>query len=222
MPRLRFVSAFRRACCALSQHAGALRRWAPRRRVARPAPREERGARASPTSGNAANVAGLVRLPFGVSAESLGLAPVVPGFGRIRRRRCDHELLPRAPGALLVEVAAAAPHPPRSSRGLDRRDARAPGRRETAKGRSSAGVADTGLDVTHADFLAADGSSRVAWLLDLSAPPFRLEPGPREEVRRPRRERKLRSARCTKGATFRSPKRSGSRSRATTWGTGRT
>ena len=34
------------------------------------------------------------------------------------------------------------------------------------------GVADTGLDVTHADFLDASGNTRVAWLLDLSQPPL--------------------------------------------------
>ncbi|HEY6463584.1 MAG TPA: S8 family serine peptidase, partial [Polyangiaceae bacterium] len=34
------------------------------------------------------------------------------------------------------------------------------------------GIADTGLDVTHPDFLDANGQSRVAWLLDLSSPPL--------------------------------------------------
>src|SRR5450432_3071910 len=38
------------------------------------------------------------------------------------------------------------------------------------------GVADTGLDVTHPDFLDAQGHSRVAWLLDLSVPPRGTHP----------------------------------------------
>ncbi len=33
------------------------------------------------------------------------------------------------------------------------------------------GIVDTGLDVTHPDLRRADGTSRVAWLLDLSRPP---------------------------------------------------
>ncbi|MGH7440938.1 MAG: S8 family serine peptidase, partial [Polyangiaceae bacterium] len=33
------------------------------------------------------------------------------------------------------------------------------------------GVADTGIDVTHGDFLDASGHTRVAWLLDLSSAP---------------------------------------------------
>ena len=35
-------------------------------------------------TGSASAVSGLVRLPSGVSAESVGLLPVVPGFGRVR------------------------------------------------------------------------------------------------------------------------------------------
>ena len=34
------------------------------------------------------------------------------------------------------------------------------------------GVADTGLDVTHPDFSTPDGTSRVAWILDLSSKPY--------------------------------------------------
>ena len=38
------------------------------------------------------------------------------------------------------------------------------------------GIADTGLDVTHPDFLDAQGHTRVAWLLDLSSPPRGVHP----------------------------------------------
>ena len=33
------------------------------------------------------------------------------------------------------------------------------------------GFADTGLDVTHPDMLTPQGTTRVAWMLDLSAAP---------------------------------------------------
>ena len=38
------------------------------------------------------------------------------------------------------------------------------------------GVADTGLDVSHADFLKKDGKTRVKWLLDLSRSPVGFHP----------------------------------------------
>ena len=38
------------------------------------------------------------------------------------------------------------------------------------------GIADTGVDVTHPDFIDAQGHSRIAWLLDLSAAPLGIHP----------------------------------------------
>ncbi|HMA97501.1 MAG TPA: S8 family serine peptidase [Polyangiaceae bacterium] len=38
------------------------------------------------------------------------------------------------------------------------------------------GIVDTGVDVVHADLRRADGSSRIAWLLDLSHPPTGKHP----------------------------------------------
>ena len=38
------------------------------------------------------------------------------------------------------------------------------------------GIADTGIDVTHPDFIDAQGHTRVAWLLDLSSPPRGVYP----------------------------------------------
>jgi subtilisin family serine protease len=38
------------------------------------------------------------------------------------------------------------------------------------------GIADLGIDVTHPDFLDAQGKTRVAWMLDVSAPAIGLHP----------------------------------------------
>ncbi len=116
----------------------------------------------------------LVRLPQGVRAADLGLAASTPGLGRLRG----------APGAiiafadehpdLLVEVApplhllldtaaAYVDAPAAINAGFDGTGA-------------LVGIADTGLDVTHPDFLDANGRTRVAWLLDLSSAPIGKHP----------------------------------------------
>ncbi len=38
------------------------------------------------------------------------------------------------------------------------------------------GVLDTGIDITHADFLDTNGATRVAWLLDMTSSPLGLHP----------------------------------------------
>ncbi len=117
----------------------------------------------------APGVGALVRLPEGTRASDVGLQPAAPGLARLYGTPTKllafadahpglpmevvpplHALLNTAAG--FVEATGA------TKRGLDGKGA-------------LVGVADTGLDVTHADFLDVRGHSRVAWLIDLSAPP---------------------------------------------------
>jgi subtilisin family serine protease len=115
-------------------------------------------------------LSGLVRLPFGVSAPAVGLEPVVPGFGKIRGGTAAIAAFSTAHPELAVEVA------PPLHRLLDQAGiwtGMAAARQAGANGEGVlVGVADTGLDVSHPDFIDANGNSRVAWILDLSAKPF--------------------------------------------------
>ena len=116
-------------------------------------------------------LAGLVRLPFGVSAESVGLAPMVPGFGQDPRRGATAiSSFSSAHPDLTVEVA-----PPLHML-LDQAGiwtGATVAHQDGANGDGVLiGVADTGLDVTHPDFFDANGNTRVAWILDLSAKPY--------------------------------------------------
>ncbi len=110
-----------------------------------------------------------MRLPFGVSAESVGLQPVIPGFGRVRGSDAIARFAIAHPD-LAVEVA-----PPVRTL-LDQVGIWTNATLAHQDGANGdgvlVGVADTGLDVTHPDFQNADGSSRVAWILDLSAQPY--------------------------------------------------
>ncbi len=110
-----------------------------------------------------------MRLPFGVSAESVGLEPVVPGFGRVRGSDAIARFAIAHPD-LAVEVA-----PPLHTL-LDQSGIWTGATLAHEDGANGdgvlVGVADTGLDVTHPDFFDADGKTRVAWILDLSAKPY--------------------------------------------------
>ena len=117
----------------------------------------------------APGIGALVRLPSGSKATDLGLLPASPGLARFYG----------APGKLLAFAGA---HPglpievvPPLHALLDTAGPFVEASTATARGLDGTGaligVADTGLDVTHADFLDANGHSRVAWLIDLSAPP---------------------------------------------------
>jgi subtilisin family serine protease len=134
------------------------------------------GGRAAETlAPNSGVLAALVALPRGKVASDYGLEPVVPGIARLRApspRIADfgfahpelrlevapplHTLLDRAGQWVLADVA-------RRVRGADGRGV-------------MVGVADTGLDVTSAEMLGADGKSRVAWMLDLSLVPLGVYP----------------------------------------------
>lgn len=115
-------------------------------------------------------IGALVAVPKDRTAADLGLMPVAPGIGRLRgdasALRAFGELHPD----LRMEIAPPL-HLLNDRVGLWTRATLA---RETMGANGSGvfvGVVDTGLDVTHPDFLNPDGTTRVAWLLDLSAEP---------------------------------------------------
>jgi subtilisin family serine protease len=113
-----------------------------------------------------------VILPPGVSGADLGLMDLVPGYARFR-----------GSPAALVDFAAAHPDvgievaPPLRTL-LDTASVFIGANTAIQQGLDGTGIlvgiADTGLDVTHPDFLDASGHSRVAWYLDLSAAPIGL------------------------------------------------
>ncbi|HEX3346002.1 MAG TPA: S8 family serine peptidase, partial [Polyangiaceae bacterium] len=112
----------------------------------------------------------VVTLPPGTSASDVGLAAAAPGFASLWGSPGTIVAFADAHPSMHVEVA-----PPlhmlldtarvyvtaslANDSGLDGRGV-------------LVGVADTGLDVTHPDFIDEAGHTRVAWLLDLSAPPL--------------------------------------------------
>jgi subtilisin family serine protease len=121
-------------------------------------------------NGGPDTLSGLVRLPVGVSAESVALEPVVSGFGKIRGGADAILSFSSAHPDLAVEVA-----PPLHLL-LDQAGTWTGATLAHADGANGdgvlIGVADTGLDVTHPDFFDANGKTRVAWILDLSAKPY--------------------------------------------------
>ncbi len=118
-------------------------------------------------------VSALAELPPGRSAASLGLREAAPGFAWVTGRRAILAFAaahPRVP----LEVA------PTLKLLNDRVGQFTRARAANIAGADGAGtlvgVADTGADVTHPDFLDADGKTRVEWLLDLSRKPLGLHP----------------------------------------------
>jgi|HubBroStandDraft_2_1064218.scaffolds.fasta_scaffold03894_2 subtilisin family serine protease len=120
----------------------------------------------------AKSIGAQVILPPGVRGADLGLMDLVPGFARFR-----------GSPAALVDFAAAHPDvgievaPPLRTL-LNTASVFIGANTAIEQGLDGTGIlvgiADTGLDVTHPDFLDASGHSRVAWYLDLSATPIGL------------------------------------------------
>ncbi|MBW2527570.1 MAG: S8 family serine peptidase, partial [Deltaproteobacteria bacterium] len=116
----------------------------------------------------------LVELPSDVSAEERGLLPVAPGMGAAyltvaewRRFTARHpDLIARLspPRRPLLDVAEGWTRSTefRVETGLDGTGV-------------VVGIIDTGLDVTHPDFLHPDGSSRVAWMM-IGGEPLHIHP----------------------------------------------
>ncbi|HEV3192376.1 MAG TPA: hypothetical protein VGY54_17820, partial [Polyangiaceae bacterium] len=114
----------------------------------------------------------LVRLPPHMQAKDVGLRELAPGIGHLwgspesivafANAHPDLGMEVAPPLHLLLDTAAgyvSATTP--IANGLDGSGA-------------AVGIADTGLDLTHPDFLDARGHTRVAWLLDLSSAPRRV------------------------------------------------
>lgn len=116
----------------------------------------------------------LVKLPPNTNASALGLDVVAPGIGRLRGARERLLTFADEHPELSLEVA-----PPlrllndRARELVRAREANQAGL--TGKGTFVA-IADTGIDVTHADFRDDQGRSRVRWVLDFSQPPAGLHP----------------------------------------------
>ena len=122
-------------------------------------------------SGSASTLEALVRLPPGTTAESLGVDPVVPGFGRVRGGSAAILAFSRVHPTIPLEIAPPV-HPLLDQAGLTINATLVHQDPGSLGDGVLVGVADTGLDVTHADFLDASGNTRVAWLIDMSQPPL--------------------------------------------------
>ncbi len=118
----------------------------------------------------APGVGALVRLPAGVRGADVGLQELTPGIARLWGSPARILAFADAHPGLALELAPPL-HPL-----LDTASGYVGATAAIENGLDGAGVlvgiADTGLDVTHPDFLDAQGHSRVAWLLDLSSPPL--------------------------------------------------
>ncbi len=121
----------------------------------------------APVSGQ---LGALVALPAGQRAEDLGLTPVVPGIARLRGSRQDLLSFSDAHPGVHVEIAPPL-HPLLDNAGKWVQADIGRFLKNVNGTGVLVGVADTGLDITHPDFIDETGHTRVAWMLDLSLAP---------------------------------------------------
>ncbi len=111
----------------------------------------------------------LVPLPAGQSAAALGLLDVAPGFGAVHLAPSRLDAFATAnPGLTLLTS------PPRHTM-LSVSHKWVRNRLFTSETGFDGtgvviGVIDTGIDITHPDFVDADGKTRIAWLIERSSP----------------------------------------------------
>ncbi len=113
------------------------------------------------------SIAALVSLPSGTSAVSIGAVEVAPGIGRLQGGAATLLAWSSAHPSVRMEIAT--PLKPLLDKAAQwTHGTVAHSTFGTYGDGVVVGVADTGLDVTHPDFIDANGHSRVAWMLDLS------------------------------------------------------
>jgi subtilisin family serine protease len=115
------------------------------------------------------SIAALIALPSGATAASLGAVDAAPGIGRLQGGASS--LLAWASAHPDVRMEIATPLKPLLDKAAQwTHGTVAHGAFGTYGDGVVVGVADTGLDVTHPDFIDDSGHSRVAWMIDLSLP----------------------------------------------------
>lgn len=132
-------------------------------------------ARAALAAAPSGPLGALVRIPPGATAASLGIRQVAPGIGEIRGEAAT--LLGFAQQHPDVGLEVSPPlHLLMSSAGVWTRAVDARKTYGVDGTGTLVGVADTGIDITHPDFMDENGHTRIAWLLDLSLKPIGLHP----------------------------------------------
>ena len=120
-------------------------------------------------------VGALVKIPNGKHAADYGLDDVAPGIGRLRASPERVQSFGLAHPELHMEIAP--PLHALNNKVGQWTNARTVHATKGIDGKGvMVGVADTGLDVTHAEMRDVNGRSRVQWMLDLSLKPLGVYP----------------------------------------------